>query len=465
MRKTRFINLLFLVLSIAFFFVPDFRQAMQGPLLGLSIAHSYDWLEETGRIPPRTLDGLIRTARERGDAKTLAFAAMHPPGGSDEMLRLAAEAVAIDPKLTWIYPKVFLNLKESERNSLAAKKMLAGLEAWDSDNSIPYLYEGAQMLFGRDNSSFPNTKPDDLVNETEWRNVMAKAFAAPRYDSYARNEFDLERAWLMQHHMAKPATMLLMVTSFPIPHLLNIRAYSEFLDKKLGEDAEAAGHLPEAMNYYWTAAHMGEQIKLNGPSLIEKLIGIAIEKAAYQHLIPVLRRTGRENEAATLQSSLDQSQRTLDELAGKDPMAHSMNYKWAALMVLIFDGMVAAFGVLTLASVAYVNAKRWVRVEKKGRIYQFVTVAENYLPIIFFLSCLGLYLCFYPYARNFHHYMTAGGAFHDLEPFIYNVFPAPELVPGNNGLPIENPFLPYLWYALVGLALAVLAQLPGRKRT
>ena len=42
MRKTRFMSLLFLVWSIAFFVVPDFRQAIQSSFLGLSLTGSYD---------------------------------------------------------------------------------------------------------------------------------------------------------------------------------------------------------------------------------------------------------------------------------------------------------------------------------------------------------------------------------------------------------------------------------------
>src|SRR2546426_11928122 len=50
---------------------------------------------------------------------------------------------------------------------------------------------------------FRSAQWEALEQETAWRAAMAKAFAAPRYDSYAARRFDLERAWLRSHHLAR----------------------------------------------------------------------------------------------------------------------------------------------------------------------------------------------------------------------------------------------------------------------
>ena len=130
----------------------------------------------------------------------------------------------------------------------------------------------------------------------------------------------------------------------------------------------------------------------------------------------------------------------------------------------IFAGLVAIFGTLTLICLLYVNTKSWARPESKGRIYQLLTVAENYMPVLLFLACVGLYLSYYPYGQNFHYYMTATGDIYDFEPLFYNVFPIYGLMPGHNALPAGNPFQPYAWYALAGLILAVLAAIPYHRR-
>ena len=464
MRRTRFMSLLFLVWSVAFFFVPDFRQALQGPILGASLEHSLEWLQRAGALPRHTLEDAIRKAEAGRDAKALAFASMHPPGGAEDGVRLAGEAVALDPQFTWIFPKVYLGLESDQRKNPDTKTFLKRLEVWDPDNAVPYLFEGGQIMEER-GDHFPSYLDlEGIAQETEWRGVMQKAFAAPRYDSYVQREFDLERQWLLENNLAKPATVLLMTSAYPIPNLMNIRMYSNLLVKKLGKEAEAAGHEAEAMSYYWTVAHMGERMHLNGMSLIEKLIGAAIEKDAYDRLIPLLRRNGQADQAASLQFTLDQQKQDIEEFRGRDPLTQSINYNWAVLIVGTFLSLAAGFGVLTVLAVVYVNAKRWVRPEKKGRLYQLVTVAENYLPILWFLACLGLYLSYYPYAQNFHHYMTATGATHNIEPLFHNLFPTTALMPGDTGLPLGNPFAPYAWYALGGLALVILVGLPLRQR-
>jgi hypothetical protein len=466
MRRTRFMSLVFLVLSVAFFFVSDFRQGLMSAPTMYGIMNGHLWMAGEIEIPQGKLDEMIQAARQKRDARTLAFAAMHGNEGAEERMKLAAEATALDPQLTWIYSKVYAVVSYGDKGSPEVKQAVAKLEAWDPDNAVPYLYEGEQILTGPKGIGGGLPKLDALMNEAEWRSAMEKAYAAPRYDTYTDREFEFDRSWLTEHHMAKPVRIILMVASYHIPNLLNIRTYSQLLNQKLGKDAENAGRLPEALGYYWTSAHMGERMRMGSRTLIEKLIGVALEKDAYEHLLPALRKTGQTDQAATLQFALDNTHQTLESsFGGEDLLEHSMNYGWQALLVDVFDLAVWIFGLLTLLSVVYVNAKRWVRPEKKGQLYQLMTVAENYLPILLFISCAGLFLAYYPFAQNYHYFMTAKGSIHNLEPIMYNIFPSSDVIPGNNGIAIGNPFRPYMWFALAGLAVAALLQIPGRKRT
>ncbi len=91
-------------------------------------------------------------------------------------------------------------------------------------------------------------------------------------------------------------------------------------------------------------------------------------------------------------------------------------------------------------------------------------MAENYAPALLFLACLGLYLSYYPFAQNFHRYMSAGGEIHDFEPLFFNVLPNFFGPPSQVGLPLQNPFRPYIWYALAGLGLMVVIQRLLRRR-
>lgn len=464
MRRTRFMSLVFFVWAIAFFFVPEFRLALQGPHLGFGMNSGRDWLLRSGRIPDEALRSAAQAAEENHDAQTLAFVAMRLSENESESLRLADEAVKIDPNLTWIYPQIYSNLNPNQRRNANLRPLLKGLEAWDPQNGFPYLLEGEQIFEGRLSQFLSANYLDNLARETEWRNVMQKAFAAPQYDSYKRREFDLDRHWLSGHGWAKPAVMILTVSSFPRPDLRNIRMYSDLLIQKVGKDAESAGHLPEALNDYWTVAHMGERLHLKGDSTVEQLIGAGIANDAYEHLIPLLRRTGQADLAATLEFNQEQLHQSVQALTGKDLVAQSSNYNFAGLIVETFPLFVAIFGVLTVFSMGYLNIKRLTRSESRGWAYQFITVMENYVPILLFLACLGLYLGYYPYARNFHHYMTGAGEIHDFDPLFYNILPSIGLMPGNTGLEVGNPFVPYVWYALAGLMVVVIFSLVFQQR-
>jgi hypothetical protein len=465
MRKTRFMSMLFLVWSIAFFFVADFRQGLQVPFFAFSSPwENIGWLERAGTIPAGKLAEAARVAEQQRDARALAFVALHAPT-VQEAVRWADEAVAIDPSLTWVYLSLILPALEAKQNPPDVQSLVARLEKWDPDNAVPYLWRGV-VVAKRKNIAFPPTwvVPESLAKETEWCQAMQKGYAAPRYDNYATRRFELERAWLVQHHLDKPAIVLLSVASYPIPNLLQIRTYANVLVEKYGKEAEDAKHLPQALGYYWTARRFAERMRLNSCWLIEQLIAVAVQRIAEHRLVPALGKAGQADTAAALETANQQLLQQLATHMGKDPLTQSVNYNWAALIVAFFAGLVAIFAVLTVICLLYVNVKRWVRPEIKGRLFQFLTVAENYMPLLLFLACAGLYLNYYPYAQNFHHYMTATGEIHDLEPLFYNVFPYYGGLPGGNALRVGNPFLPYAWYALVGLILAVLAFIPYHRQ-
>jgi len=465
MRKTRYMSLLFLVWSMAFFLVPDFRQGLQVPFFALTPWGDVGWLQHAGTIPAEKLAEAARVAEQRRDARTLAFVALHA-STVQEGLHWADEAVAIDPSLTWVYLSLILPAAQAKQNPPDVQAVVARLEKWDPDNAVPYLWEGVAIQLRKNIALGPMPAvADSLAKETEWCQAMQKAFTAPRYDSYAARRFELERTWLRQNHLDKPAIVLLSTASYPIPNLLAIRTYANLLVDKYGKEAEDAKHLPEALGYYWTAEHFAERMRLNSGSLIEKLIAVAVQKVADKRLIPALRNAGQADAAEALEMGEQQIDQQINTLRGKDPLAQSVNYNWAALIVEIFAGLVAIFGTLTAVCLLYVNAKRWVRPEMKGRLYQFLTVAENYMPVLLFLACAGLYLSYYPYAQNFHHYMTAMGEIHDFEPLFFNVFPNYGGPPGHNALPVGSPFQPYVWYAVVGFILAVLAAIPFHRRS
>src|SRR5258708_4230863 len=195
LRSMRFQNLMFLFLSIAFFFVPESQQGMQTLIFNTG---QFRWVERAGTLSPETVDRLARHAEQNRDARGLAFAALHTAGAAERRKREEG-AIALDRQWTWLLwapgaSQPNPNREDDERR----------LQAWDPSNSIYYCYH-AQRLFETGNlGRFVTTGKDwpaALAKETIWREVMDKAFTAPRYESYMLQRFDLERSELRAHRL------------------------------------------------------------------------------------------------------------------------------------------------------------------------------------------------------------------------------------------------------------------------
>ena len=442
MRRTRFMSLFYAALALAFFAVPSFRQAFELPMTAVLMNGG----TKMGELSKGKLDQWVRQGEAEHDAKAIAFVAMRTENGA-EAFRLADEASAMDPSLNWIY----LSLAWVNRSGPEGLKVAQKLQALDSENALGYLQEGEYL---RERAKVDWLLMEQREKQTEWRAAMQKAFAAPHYRSYAVERFQLEREFLSARGEATPLRMLRSVASYPIPNLLNIRQYAELLTRKLGKDAEDAGKIDDAIAQYWSVAHFGERMQVEPGSLIERLIGIAVQQIGYKALIPALDKKGQAETAKTLASILPEQEGRLNQLRGRnDIFSRSANYTWTAFLIYALEALILAFGTMTLIAFAYVNAKIWVRPDRKGRLFSLMTVLENYVPVLLFITCAGLYLTYYPYAANFESYMTATGGMRDFEAFIRNTMPLPDIIVGQQ-LPFGNPLVPYVWYALAATAIA-----------
>ena len=456
MRRTRFMSALFLAWAISFFFVQEFRDGLQ--LVFAGDFSSWQRLERAIAFSPQQEQLWLRQAEQQRDARTFAFLALHSQEPAAVPAR-AEQATALDPQLNWIYFTLAMPYRPNEP---LRRKAIERLRAWDPQGAASYLAEG-QLLYDQQKlNRYLGTQPaalEPLAKETAWLQAMDGAFSAPHYSVYHPQRFALERSWLHERGQDRPLRVVLYVAAYPIPNLLCVRQYADVVVHKYGKEAAAGGRLDEAARHYWKVAHMGQRMQLSGASLIERLIGIALQNIAGEQLIPLLQRQGRKDEASSFELHLAALKQYTRSVSGKDPLAQSTNYFWSALMVTIFAALVFAFSGLTLLCVLYVNAKRWIRPTVRGRLYQILTVGENYAPILLFLACLGSFLSYYPYSRNFQHYMTVTGDFQDLEPLVMNVLPSLIVLPGQFSLPPGNPFLPYAWYALAGLVIVAVGML------
>ena len=460
MPRMRIISWVLFTLSLAFFFVQDFRWALKMPYVEWK--NSPDALE----VPPGQLQALAERAKQSRDAESLAFVALH--SSLNEDVALANQAVALDPSVTWIYLHLAYKRRFSDQpwKSAAFAPTLndwtVKLEAFDSQNAAPYLLE-AEAIRDR-TKSFPEFHPpvppdkgEAVSKQTAWVAAMEKAYSAPRYDSYNVRRFNLERKVLLANGWVSPEKVLLLAISAPIPNLLNVRSYANYKVHYLAPQAEAAKHHDEALRQLYSTALFGQRLQVEGGTLIEQLIGAAVDHIASEPLEAELKKAGQNDQAELVAFSYRRFRRDHPESSHRDPLASSSNQLWAILAAHILALLVAFFGVATLLCGLYLNAKRWIRVQKRGHIFQFVTGMVNYLAVLLFVSCAGLFLVCVPYATNLHYYMTAQGEMRNLEPLFTNVYPflASDWQWGDSDL-LMSPVHHYLYWAGLGLVLLAL---------
>ena len=397
-----------LILALALFTLFGFRQA----LATLSIPLGSSWSDRV--FSARTLDHIESRAIAQGDSRALAFVALHHPD-----INLAAgaaeKAIALDPHLSWISAR----FAQAHAPALDSAPWIARLEAWDRDNAFPYLLEADQFF---DPSSFGGAwelhgaallPPRVLAVDSDFRRSMQKAFAAPKYDSYASQRFELDRTVLQQQGWDRPDLLIKAVGSRPIPNLQAVRTYAEYLVIDLGETAEKAGRLQDAAAPYQTAAQFGVHMQQGAPG-IEHLIALGIRQQSYEHIVALLRLEGRAEEAALLEPSLGDLHDAL-RFKAREFRSADVSASRAASLVLFFGVLVVALAVATLAWLPAVVALRWTE-NASSLLNNFASLAAIAPPSLL-LASLCLYGAYYPYIRHLNQFESGEQLFRELRPF------------------------------------------------
>lgn len=396
-----------LVLSLALLALSGFRQS----LATLSAPFKTDPWDES-YFSTRTLGQMERRAIAESDARALAFVALHHPD-IREAARAAEKAMAMDAHLTWISAR-FARVFPLDHNPAS---WIARLKAWDPDNAFPYLLEAGSFVDktssepGWMSRPFPEQRRA-LCAESNFLTPMQKAFAAPRYDTYTTQRFELDRAVLQHQGRDRPDLLMFSLASRPIPNLLATKTYAEYLLNDLGESSEKAGRNEEAVAQYQTAGQFGVRMQ-QASTDIERLIAIAIRKESYEHLLPLLRHQGRTEEAALLEAELADLEDTL--VLAREHRSEEGVASRAALLVWISGIAVFLFGLAALAWLGSVILLRW-KENTSSLLSHFASLAGLAPPLLLFAS-LSLYAAYYPYVRHINQFRSEGQLARDVGPF------------------------------------------------
>jgi len=180
----------------------------------------------------------------------------------------------------------------------------------------------------------------------------------------------------------------------------------------LGETAEKAGRNEEAAVQYRTVAQFGVRMQ-RASTDIERLIGIAIRKESYEHLLALLRHQGGTGEATLLESELADLRETL--VQAREHRTEEGAASRAAPLVLISGVVVLVFAVATLAWLGSVFLLRWK--ENGSSLFNYFASTASLAPPLLLLASLGLYGAYYPYVAHIGQFESAGQLARDLGPF------------------------------------------------
>jgi hypothetical protein len=495
----------FLTLSLAFFCARNFRPVLEAPLAMLlptywssdydAAAFAIQTSEDldnrtwqvgllklgTGRIlerffslrryaTPEQLRQMARDAERSGDTTTMAFAALHLPDPEmrDDILDITDHAIATDPRMTWliicVVNRISWNLKSAAVVE-GLKARLQKLEAWDPGNSAPHLLHALLQKQEADlgKNGKQATAPDlakDLNNQLEWQKQMETAFALPKYDSYSLQRFEVERHFLITQGWDNPLVVVLTL-NFNSPGLNSAHDYAKLVVNEMGKSAETAGRTDDALRDYRIAARFGERLRTQGVTVIDDLMGMSIQRLAYASLIPALKKAGKPDEAAAVEFAQKEFSSELDRRFSS-PRERSSYRAWSVLLAGVAASAVWVFLFLSVISIIYVNAKAWIRREKKGSIFRIMTTLENYAPIVLFLSSLVLALVYAPFAENFSTYMALKTSLTSWEQLGQNSFPT-NLILNRTDLPLQNPYHGLIIGALAIAALVMVISFAGHR--
>jgi hypothetical protein len=401
-------TLAMLLLCFAMLLSPSFRQALHTSL--------ESWNPLWTPHGKGQFEHLLAQAEKLGDPESLAFVALNTndPG---KAFRLTKSAVESNPQLEWIWYSLiqvqFLSTAPAmDLRSPEVKAIIQRLQQADPENSVPYLLEAERIRWselGSPNrfSPLPPKTAEESQRWQAWRAAMARAYAAPRYDSYFNRRMQLERSVLLKLKQERPLAFLNQMYWFAIPQWSNTKQYDDLLLVE-GDKALRAGDPNKAAESYWQVARFAERMRTQASSTYERWFAAGFQRESYQKLSALMAQTHQNQE----KTRIDQTLATLrQELAKLDEPRGFWEMLYGPVSTIgIVVSIAAAIAVLALAltilGMGYFFTRQWLRFPALPLLDSLLTKAARFSPFALAASCLVLYFTYLPYASLYAGYMN-----------------------------------------------------------
>ncbi|MGC1107404.1 MAG: hypothetical protein WA876_12780 [Candidatus Acidiferrales bacterium] len=438
----------FAVASLLFLFAPTFRQALKVTAGSWRLSDSA-WFGE--------MRSLGAKAEANHDAQTLAFVAMQMRYDTQHRAqrdKFADEAVAWDPRLTWIYYPLLSadRMFSPESVNPVDEHWLARLQAWDPTNAAVYSLDAS--YYRPPKALGWNSEADRamLANSPHWLDAMAKAFSASNYDSYFSRKVDLDRAVAQRQDLGAPSHMFRGLMGYGFPDFVNFNLYANDFLLKSGEDLEAKGDFSHAEANYWKVTHLAQLIQLHGHTDLESLVAFGLESSASARLQALLQKSGNSSTASLLAFQAALAQRTASAIRAKHSQANlELSVRRAYVLQCSLLGIALSL-LLILSCCAYFAARRLSPFGKTLRSGSLFAQTGIMGAVLLFASVVVMYFDYFPYQTAFQNYL-AGSNPGDVYRSLLR-FEVLEEMPSSFFYSFQRV---YFWYTVIVLGGAIIA--------
>lgn len=459
-RTPRWVTLLMLACAGVVLLLPEARQGVG------EVVNSWGGFPRS--LAKSELAKLAKQAERERDAKTLAFVAIElhresSPQRSAESVRLGEAAIALDPSLTWIY----VNLVAGHQSAPIPVEWVKRLQQWDPENAVPHLLDAERMAREfriQGQQEHPGALPIGsereklLVSQANWLDAMARAIAAPRFDSYTIRHSELNREVMRRKKIERPTLAGFALMSHPALVFFGVGRYTDVLLER-GTQLERAGDLNAALDIYWRMAHFAERLRMQGQSRdIQTMVGTNIQIRVYEKLQTILEKQGRISEAELLSYNVAETKRSRlprTRFTSSLPMANAMIWVSmlvnvsAVLIVLLAGAMVVSVGLLMI------RPRRWLSPSSLTAL----SVAAEFLPVLLLLCCGAFALSYHPFAQTLQTYLTTKGEITDLRPFVDSFAPLASSGGITFGFMGQRIYTVYFWWVVIAIGSLAVALL------
>jgi hypothetical protein len=387
--------------SLLFFLAPVFRQAFR-----VSLAQWHDVLHVKSQISfagPDTdpeLDSLAKKAEQNHDAEALAFVAIRHPKQT-ERVRLADEAVHLDPNLTWVYA-----INGALELSSSGTERLSALKQWDPQNALPHLLAAQKIgVTFTHSKEFPWSKVEP---NPAWEKEMDAAFQSPKLDTYLDRQKQLDQRVLSRYHLDDPfqAASDGNWYGFPSYGVWYCTLYAQSLLES-GQALEAQGDRKAAFEKYSAVARFGQMMSIDGELTFFMSKPL---KEAYSRLGSLSEAAGNNAVAAFYASLADHVDKTAEREHAllRSRFSGSEVSHWNAFMLRL-SGLLMIFcaALLLLCFLGAIVRSRSLSLRslRPGRL----TFALGFGAAVgALLSSAVLFVTYRPYSQLLHRFLSKG---------------------------------------------------------